>query len=41
MMNNLSSLFKEFDGRGLSEDQLTNKFEEIASRQCVYRCGNG
>ena len=35
MMNNLSSLLKEFDGRGLSEDQLTNKFEEIA-KAAIY-----
>ena len=29
-MNNLSILLKEFDGRGLSEDQLIEKFEDIA-----------
>ena len=29
-MNKLSTLLSEFDGRGLSEGQLTEKFEEIA-----------
>lgn len=29
-MKNLSTLLKEFDGSGLSEEQLTDKFEEIA-----------
>ena len=29
-MNNLSILLKECDGRGLSEDQLIEKFEDIA-----------
>ncbi|MBO7554229.1 MAG: hypothetical protein J6T82_09400 [Bacteroidaceae bacterium] len=29
-MKNLSALLKRFDGRGLSENQLTVKFEEIA-----------
>lgn len=34
-MNNLSTILKEFDGRGLSEDQLTDKFEEIA-KAAIY-----
>lgn len=29
-MKKLSTLLSEFDGRGLSEEQLTDKFEEIA-----------
>jgi hypothetical protein len=34
-MNNLSTLLKEFDGRGLNEDQLTDKFEDIA-KAAIY-----
>jgi len=34
-MNNLSTILKEFDGRGLNEDQLTDKFEDIA-KAAIY-----
>ena len=34
-MNNLSTLLANFDGRGLSEDRLTDKFEEIA-KAAIY-----
>ena len=34
-MKSLSQLLQEFDGRGLTEDKLTEKFEEIA-KAAIY-----